>query len=176
MNVRLLYFLITIQNFIPDEIRKAKFVTYMAEVLGYVDVDEYEDILKLADEFFKFKSMLDRFLPYNGQLMILESALNRFQPSTYPEATITIEDATRSDYLHFHNVNEPYDDVFMHNADEVGADALYMYNKEEYEAEVDFIVRVHLSSVSDDHKLYIRSIVDKFKIAGKTYSVLPLEE
>ncbi|MEZ5195129.1 MAG: hypothetical protein R2764_01620 [Bacteroidales bacterium] len=125
---------------------------------------------------FLFEDSTKKYIKYNGQLKVLEYVLNNIISNIYGDSLIEIEDGGRSNKLYFHNVGEPYETVYISNVGDDDAEPLYIGNYEDYIAEYDFIVRVHQSSITTDHRNYIKSIVDKFKIAGKKYSVLSLSE
>jgi hypothetical protein len=182
MYQKVLFFFISLQLFIPLPLRKPNFVSWMQKRLGYINpLNDFRDIAEIANNFYYFENTINDFVHYNGQTMVLESLLTILFTNNFGECEITIEDAVRTEPLYFHNKSEPFDAVYMMNVDDewegipVHGDPQYIGNMEEFEAEADFIVRVHKEAVTDIEEAYLRSIVDKFKIAGKNYLVLALE-
>lgn len=173
-------FIISFQVFVANIVRLPKFAQFMNELLGYFHLiipEGFTGISAITYNFFLFEHKTNKYIRYNGQLMVLEYVLNHVANNgAFTAANIAIEDASRSDFLYFHNKGESFGDVHMSNKDEPDAEPVWMSNIEEFNAEFDFIVRVHLIDVTSDHKEYIRTIVDKFKIAGKNYAVLALNE
>lgn len=171
------YYILQLQLAIPDEIRFTRLVDFIFGVMGYdkEDVFKATEIMKVALDFKSFRSKTSKVLPYTGQIMSLEALLSQ-DSGEFPVADITIEDAVRLSPAYLHNEGEPFDPVYLTNVGEPDEEAFYVSNKQEYEAEVDFIVRVGLVSVSEDHKKYIASIVDQFVVAGKTYKILAQNE
>jgi len=143
--------------------------------LGYNDDWEMTNIFKIVNDFFQFRVDNKQIYQHSGQIMSLEHLL-MLNDDFYENPVIKIKDAVRTPMVKIYNKGEPYPPVYLWNVGEIGIEPLMLYNNEEYEAEVDFIVRIYLETISDDYKAYLGSLIDKFKIAGKKYKILAEHE
>jgi hypothetical protein len=144
-------------------------------LIGWDDSYTFTGIIKIASEFYNKRQFNNTIFKYSGQIGSLEALLTN-RSSIYEDANVTIEDALRTPKVYLHNTGEIADADYLFNTSEPDYEPFYVYNIEDYESEVDFIVRVHLETVTDDHKAYLASFVDIFKIAGKKYLILAEDE
>jgi hypothetical protein len=176
MGLYILGYIFLVQLNIVPELRLPKMVQFINEkLLGFFGIDNYTGIMMVAESFFAFRSYTTKNLAYSGQLLCMEEVLS--QPNDeYPNAVVTIEDAIREFPAYLHNASEPFGPVYLTNVGEPDEAPLWLGNLEEFNSEYDFIIRVHLDAVSQDHKNYLSGIMEQFKIAGKNYIILNQNE
>lgn len=165
----------TLKLLIAPVLRKPKMLEFVNDLLGFTEIVSSGTIAGLFQSFFSWRTTTNQYLGYSGQTLSLEYLLSQTRPGSV-QADVVIEDSARTDQVYLHNYGEPFDIVFLMNTDEDDPEPLWLSNKEEYNAEVDFIVRVQMVAVGTDYKKHIRSIVDQFKVAGKTYLVKGTDE
>lgn len=161
---------IFLQLFIHPLLKLNKFIVFFANLLG-IREDGYTGYFSIADEFFKKRAINNYYSQFNGQTMVLEYLLNHPLTDEFPEATITIEDANRTPKLRLYNKGEQSELVYLFNKDE-HENSILLYNKSEYDAEVDFIVIIDLETITESHEKFIASVVDRYKLASKTYKII----
>jgi len=173
MDLNVVSFLYFLQLFMPSAVRRPVAVNYICGLLGFEGLGSYSGLMAEVERFWYFHYHTDRAIRYNGQLLVMENMLMaRFNEMTGPEYMITIEDAFRSDYAYLHNYGESYAPVYLTNYGDAAETPLWLSNAAEYDSEVDFIVRVAKPSLSADEIAFLSSWVEKYRLAGKTYSIL----
>ncbi len=116
--------------------------------------------------FLQFRADTTYWLYFNGQIIYLEHVLNdQFDPTS---RGIYIENLADIQYDYLHNSIEQRTPVYLDNKSE-NKPFDYFVNQSEYDTHVTFTVWVPVSVTFDQNKM--KAIVNKYRIAGKTYDI-----
>ncbi len=142
---------------IPNQWRKPKFKDWIKVFLS--------GIKSIHLEFLSFRDDTTYWLYFNGQIIYLEHVLDdQFDPIN---RGIYIENTADVQYYYLYN-NIEQQPVYLNNASE-NASADYLLNESEYNNVYTFIVWVPSSVQFDEFKM--RAIIDRYRLAGKTYTI-----
>lgn len=152
-----LYYLF--QCLLPPLLRQETFVAFLIALKRPIETLQYE--------FHNFFDQVKYDLSFNGQVIYLEHILNDSFDSV--DRQIYISDGTENPLVYIFNNSEPNEDVIIGNTSEVAIPPVYLYNSSEFEIEVDFIVNVPNTITINENLL--KSIVNKYRIAPKRYTI-----
>lgn len=125
----------------------------------------------LRDEFTAFRAAKLKELHYNGQVASLEYLLNeQFNGGL---KGIIIADAPLIDTTYLHNSSEGSNSTYLYNASESVpvTDQVYLYNKNEYEAQFSFYVYVPAALEGTFDEKVMQQVVDFYRPAGRTFTI-----
>ena len=117
--------------------------------------------------FNSWKDSIDYDLQFNGQTMNLQHVLNDIFDSS--SRAIYIEDTSSIVHQYVANKSEGSVELYLANKSETTAPIVYLNNKVEQVAFIHFKVRVPSALVFSN--LEMRALVDKYKQAGKIYTI-----
>jgi len=106
---------------------------------------------------------------YNGQVAELEYVLNDYYYNSPTTRDIYIEDYVGYADTFIYNKAEGLDDTFIYNTAENTEPNTFIFNADEGRGGPDFIVWVPDNLVFDES--YMRSLVNKYKMAGPAYEI-----
>ena len=146
---------------IPIKLRKQNFL-YLLRVL-------YKSLFTVQNTFNQFFNTIKYDLDFNGQVIYLEHLLNDKFDST--ERRIYITDADNLPLPYLFNKIEENEPIYIFNKSELET-PLYLYNNQEYITDNDFTVVLPIGLSYDLN--YLKSLINKFKIAGVRYNIIEL--
>lgn len=106
-------------------------------------------------------------LSFTGQVIYLEKLLNDTFNNGGTE--IFIEDGSLKIAPFLFNTAEDAEPFFVYNTAETDEPNTYLYNTAEYTGNLDFIVKVPVALVFDENQM--KSLINKYKLAGKNYTI-----
>lgn len=141
----------------PSWFRRTFNMDYLyACIKGLRDVYEY---------LIAFRSDVEYELQFTGQVIYLEHILNdKFDPVN---RLIFIEDAADVEYLYIYNNSEPETGPYVYNNSETFND-LYLQTTSEQISNQAFIINIPSTGINQTQ---LKAVVDKYKLAGKIYSI-----
>lgn len=117
-------------------------------------------------QFLQFRNDTTYWLYFNGQIIYMEHVLNdQFDPAN---RGIYIENLADIQYDYLYNAIEQRTPIYLDNVSE-NKPPDYFVNQSEYDAHTTFIVWVPSTVTFDANKM--KAIVNKYRIAGKTYQI-----
>ncbi len=104
-------------------------------------------------------------LNFNGQVHNLTHVLNEtFDAQNWQ---ITITDAADVDFVYIGTRQEPFNDLYVGTRSEP-FNGVYVGTRQEYTSANSFIINIPNTGIDQDA---LRALVDKYRVAGKTYSI-----
>jgi len=136
----------------------------------------------LYNDFVSYRYNINYEIQHNGQVFSLEHQLNDYFNLTFPtieNGSIWIEGVDRPDQLYLFNVSEELDPLFeetylfdVSEESETYFTETYIYENNELSADYqDFIVHYPDIIVNVEDIDYIKSIVNKYKLLGYSYTL-----
>lgn len=120
----------------------------------------------LYDDFISYRETTLYYMSFTGQVISLEHLLNDQYDNT--DRDIYIVDTADIVYVYFWNVLENRPNHYLYNKSE-SKPPLYLKNRDEYISYVHFIIMIPSDVVFNEDSL--RALVNRYKIAGKKYSI-----
>ncbi len=121
----------------------------------------------LNTTFKSWKDGVDYDLQFNGQTMYLQRVLNDQFDTVLRR--IYIEDTSIINNVYVANKSEGSVTLYLANKSETSAPVVYLENLSEQVNQIHFKVRVPAALVFSS--IQMRALVDKYKIAGKNYTI-----
>lgn len=154
---------ILVKILLPWLVRKPRFVALLSVL--------FSPFSGMWLQFIQFKDFVQLQLNCTGQVIYLERLLNLMFNNG--EAGIEIRDGEHTDKLYLSNKNEGYEAVYLHNKAE-SYDAFYLQNSNEFTSDCDFYVCVPGSIYDTINIERLRAVVNKYKIADKTFNIISI--
>ncbi len=157
-NINFIYLLLIS---LPTRLRNSRMVAYMRVALSWLQ--------QIYNAFVSFRSLMLYDINFTGQTMYLEKKLR----DTFGCNGIEITDGTLTVPNYLYNNADAQLPLYLYNESE--NQPLYLYHNAELSSQNDFIVKIPsacYSGMTDFESIQMRTIIEFYKLAQKTYTII----